>query len=104
MLLAHARRTMVSETQQSTSTQSTEQRTQSTQQASQQEYVVDTTCWGSLISCNPKVPGYKFEKAVLEYRIGRKAGPAIEIVLPAPKISQLSQSQYSFLRRISTCG
>ncbi|KAL1941947.1 hypothetical protein VTO73DRAFT_6477 [Trametes versicolor] len=78
---------MVSETQQSTSTQSTEQRTQSTQQASQQEYIVDTTCWGSLISCNPKVPGYKFEKAVLEYRIGRKAGPSIEIVLPAPKIS-----------------
>ncbi|OJT11420.1 hypothetical protein TRAPUB_12064 [Trametes pubescens] len=81
---------MASETQQSTSTQSTEQRTQSTQQASQQEYVVDTTCWGSLISCNPKVSGYKFEKTVREYRIGRsgtKAGQPIEIVLPAPKIS-----------------
>ncbi|KAH9859147.1 kinase-like domain-containing protein [Lenzites betulinus] len=83
----------------STGTQSTQQRTQSTQQDSQPaEYVVDTSCWGSLVPCNAAVNGgseFKFSKAQRTYRIGAgarggKEPPCpIDLVLPGIKISGL---------------
>ncbi|KAI0820068.1 kinase-like domain-containing protein [Trametes gibbosa] len=98
----------------STGTQSTEQRTQSTEQDSQPqpEYVVDGSCWGSLVPCNPAVrvgcgcgggggggggcSEFKFCKTQRTYRVGAgargtkaaRAAP-VDVVLSGAKISGL---------------